>query len=179
MSDADPRGARAPMLLVLESYPPGLPPTGEALPPGSPWFERAAERWAIEPALLGAAVRVNALAAPPRGRRWYPEARQRVRDALRRHRPRVAVASGWVARSALRGVLSFRGDLEWAKPVVAPAPAAMGFGDGLLVLSVPHFSGRCRLLNAPAMRDATSAAWAEAFRIAFAPGATGSAHKHD
>ena len=123
MNDADARATRAPLLLVLESYPPGLPPTGEALPLGSPWFKRATERWTIEPALLGAAVRVNALATPPRGRCWYPEARRRVRDALRRHRPLVAVASGRVARSALRGVLSFGGELEWAKPVVAPAPA--------------------------------------------------------
>jgi hypothetical protein len=149
------------VLLVLESFPPALPPGGEALPEGSIWFYAACRRWGVAPDLLATARRINALDEPPAGN-WYPRARARVRAALLGCRPEAVVAAGRVARSAVRGALGLpAGRLEWLEPVDAALPGAGG--RPVWALAVPHFSGRSRMLNDRDLRRATSAALEAAF----------------
>ncbi len=126
-------GARAGaprVLLVLESFPPALPPGGEALPEGSIWFYAACRRWGVAPDLLATALRINALDRPPAGN-WYPRARARVRAALLECRPEAVVAAGRVARSAVRGALglppgAWNGWSRWTPPFRGRAAARFG-----------------------------------------------------
>ena len=156
-------GARAGttrVLLVLESFPPALPPGGEALPEGSAWFHAACRRWGVAPGPLAAARRINALDRPPAGN-WYPGARSRVRAALLACRPTtVVVAAGWVARGAVRGALGLRGRLEWLEAIDTTVP---GSRRAVRVLAVPHFSLRSRVLNDRELRRVTAAVLDAAF----------------
>ena len=159
MTETDHADAGTRVLVVLESFPPALPPGGEALPEGSAWFAAACRRWGVAPDLLAAARRINALDRPPAGN-WYPGARSRVRAALLECRPEVVVAAGWVARSAVRGALGLRGRLEWLEAVDTTVP---GSRRAVRVLAVPHFSPRSRVLNDCELRRATAAVLDAAF----------------
>ncbi len=158
MTETDHADAGARVLVVLESFPPALPPRGEALPGGSAWFAAGCRRWGVAPGPLAAARRINALDRPPAGN-WHPGARSRVRAALLECRPEV-VAAGWVARSAVRGALGLRGRLEWLEAVDTAVP---GSRRAVRVLAVPHFSLRSRVLNDHGLRRATAAALGTAF----------------
>ena len=159
MTETDHANAGMRVLVVLESFPLALPPGGEALPEGSPWFAAACRRWGVAPGPLAAARRVNALDRPPAGN-WYPGARSRVRAALLECRPEAVVAAGWVARSAVRGALGLRGRLEWLEAIDTTVP---GSRRGVRVLAVPHFSLRSRVLNDRELRRATAAVLDAAF----------------
>ena len=159
MTGTDHADAGTRVLVVLESFPPALPPGGEALPEGSAWFAAACRRWGVAPGPLAAARRINALDRPPAGN-WYPGARSRVRAALLECRPEVVVASGWVARSAVRGALGLRGRLEWLEAIDTTMP---GSRRAVRVLAVPHFSPRSRVLNDRELRRATAAVLDAAF----------------
>jgi hypothetical protein len=119
MTETDHADAGTRVLVVLESFPPALPPGGEALPEGSAWFAAACRRWGVAPGPLAAARRINALDRPPAGN-WYPGARSRVRAALLECRPEVVVAAGWVARSAVRGALGCADGWNGWKRLILP-----------------------------------------------------------
>ena len=171
MAETDHADAGMRVLVVLESFPPALPPGGEALPEGSAWFAAACRRWGVAPDLLATARRINALDRPPAGN-WYPGARSRVRAALLESRPEVVVAAGWVARSAVRGALGLRGRLEWLEAIDATLP---GSRRAVRVLAVPHFSLRSRVLNDSELRRATAAVLAAAFAARTGAGQVASA----
>lgn len=155
MSDAAAPGAesRNGTLMVLESYPADLPTDGPALPEGTPWFDAACRRWQVPRELLSTTRRINALPRPPRGD-WLPIAQQRVAAALSSVRPNRIVAAGWVARDAVCAVIGVHETICWSQPRVIHV---RGLGPTEFI-AVPHPSGRCRLLNCPELRAATSRA---------------------
>jgi hypothetical protein len=154
--DVLPEAAGTSLLIVFESPPAGLTDAAGAVPVGSVWFDRAVRRYGVPPAMLAAAARVNALPMPPAGN-WHRTAVRRVRAAIAQHRPRAIVAGGWVARDAVQAALRVPRQLAWLEPVQH---------DDHHIVAVPHFSGRCRLLNDRAMRAATAAAFQRAHDVA-------------
>jgi hypothetical protein len=147
-----PERGDTPVLMILESYPEGMPVTGPALPAGSGQFRTACRRWGLPPGLLARVPRLNALERRPSGC-WFPRAHRRVGDALAAFRPTTVVAAGWVARLAVAEVLRLGRNPEWLTSVRTTTP------DGRLVrvIAVPHYSTRGFLLNDRDVRKATSA----------------------
>lgn len=145
-----------PALLVLESYPETMDTSGPALPEGSPQFRTACRRWRVPSELLARVPRLNAVERAPKGRStsWLGEARGRVEAALRAHQPRTIIAAGWLARDAVREVVSPGSRLPWLKVVDVVCPG----GARASVVAVPHYSTRGRLLNDEQSRAATAAA---------------------